>query len=380
MVANHARKEDARAARGAGQNHRQAVDAVRRGAPSEPRVLVAPGDRVPRDVIGHPSCPIERGDVLRISCPAGAAKVVEVWGESTAVIEWPWPEPDAQRRPTFAVGLPETGEPVRFAAPFRNTPPLARGVREDDTITVDMPPTVVHVSYTTTTWYAADREAGRPPADSHAMVAVLPHGVNETCDDRTDQRLILQPWSAAPMTVELLCRPYAALEDNDRVRDATGTTWLYTGPLDFHTTERRTPRTEGPVWPLTLTERFLMEASLDEVAAVAAATAAGSHQEELDRWRRACGADLIEYETQEVPDALSPAQKAALARQTRRSVKGKTLAEVEEAREGARRWYRLVSKTVLDEEDQARMEASVVQLDTLDEVLEELRSSAAQRH
>ncbi|MFD3808905.1 hypothetical protein ACFWTC_36310 [Streptomyces sp. NPDC058619] len=39
--------------------------------------------------------------------------------------------------------------------------------------------------------------------------------------------------------------------------------------------------------------------------------------------------------------------------------------------------YRLVSKVVLDEEDQARMEAAVVTLDTLDEVLEELRPSDA---
>ena len=113
----------------------------------------------------------------------------------------------------------------------------------------------------------------------------------------------------------------------------------------------------------------------DGVAAVAAATATGSHQEELDRWRDACGADLVEYEHIEVPDALSPARKAVLAGQARGSVEGKTLAEVEEEREGARRWYRLVSKVVLDDEDQARMEAAVVRLDALDEVPEELRDS-----
>ena len=384
MVANHSRKNAARTARGAGQNHRQAVDAVRQEAPAQGRVIVAPGDRVPRGSTGHPDCPIEPGDVLRVSCQAGTAKVVEVWGDTTAVIEWPWTEPDAQRRPTIAVGLPETGEPSHFGHPFRSTPPLARGVREGDTITVDMPQTVVHVSYTTAAWYAADRDAGRPPADSQVMVAVLPRGVSETREntrDDADQRLLLQPWSAAPMTVELLCRPYVMLEDNDKVRDAAGTTWLYTSPLDFHTTERRTPRTEGPAWPLTLTERFHMDVTPDGVAAVAAATATGSHQEELDRWRRACGADLVEYEHIEVPDALSPARKAVLAAQARRSAEGRTLAEVEEEREGARRWYRLVSKVVLDDEDQARMEAAVVRLDTLDEVLEEMRDSgAAPRH
>ncbi|MER6370112.1 hypothetical protein ABT255_17310 [Streptomyces mirabilis] len=146
MVANHARKNAARTARGAGQTHRQAVDAVRQEEPAERRILVSPGDRVPRDSIGHPDCPIERGDVLRVSCPPGAVKVVEVWDESTAVVEWPWPEPDAKRRATFAVRLPESGT-GQFATPFRNTPRLAQGaLREGDTITVDMPPTVVHVS------------------------------------------------------------------------------------------------------------------------------------------------------------------------------------------------------------------------------------------
>jgi len=383
MVRNHARKNDARAVRGAGQSHRQAVDAVRQGAPAERRILVSPGDRVPRwDLNGHPDCPIERGDVLRVSCPADEAKVVEVWDDAVAVIEWPWPEPDAKRRPTFAVELPQSGT-VTFAAPFRNTPSLARGVREGDTITVDLPPTVVHVSYTTDTWYADDRDAGRPPADSHVIVAVLPYGVSETQETtrgNADQRLMLRPWAAAPMTVELLCRPYEMLEDHDKVRDATGTTWLYTGPLDFHTRDRRTPRTEGPVWPLTLTERLTTEPKPDEIEAVAAATATGSHQEELEQWREACGADLVEFESRKVPDALSPMHKAMLARQARRSVHGKTLAEVEEEREGARRMYRLYSKVVLDEEDQARMETAIVRLDTLDEVLEEMRASGAERY
>ena len=382
MVAHHARKNDARAARSAGQNHRQAVDAVRQGAPAERRILVTPGDRVPRDSTGHPDCPIERGDVLRISCPAGEAKVVEVWGEGTVVIQWPWTDPDATRRPTFAVRLPETDDPIRFAVPFRNTPPLTRSAREGDVITVDMPPTVVHVSYTDATWYADDRDAGRPPADSHVLVAVLPYGTNETVGatrDGADQRLLLRPWSAAPMTVELLCRPYEMLRDHDRVRDASGTVWTFTGPLDFHTADRRTPRAEGPVWPLTLTERHMMQPKPAQVEAVTAATATGSHQEELDRWRQASGANLVEFPTVEVPDALTPTQKAMLTRQARRSVKGKTLAEVEEAREGARRVYRLVSKVVLDKEDQARMEAAVVKLDTLDEVLETMRSTGAER-
>ncbi|MFF8431789.1 hypothetical protein ACF07Y_43045 [Streptomyces sp. NPDC016566] len=115
-----------------------------------------------------------------------------------------------------------------------------------------------------------------------------------------------------------------------------------------------------------------------ELEAVAGATATGSHQQELDRWRQACGADLVEFPTFEAFDVLTPMQKAMLARQARRSVEGNTLAEVEEAREGARRVYRLVSKVVLDEEDQARMEAAAIELDTLDEVLEERRASGTE--
>ncbi|AWN32588.1 hypothetical protein [Streptomyces sp. NEAU-S7GS2] len=378
MVANHGRKNAARAARRAGQNHRQAVAAVRWDRPAaDGRIMVAPGDRVPRcELDGHPDCPIERGDVLRVSCPAGQASVVEVWEDGTAVIEWPWPEPDGALLPTFAVRVPESGS-VQFAVPFRNTPPLVRGMRAGDTITVDMPPTVVHVSYTEAIWYAAARDARRPPADSDVVVAVLPHGVSETQETThvgADQRLLLRPWSADPLTIELLCRPYEMLRNHDQVRDAAGAVWTYTGPLDWHTASCSTSRAEGPVWPLTLTERYNTEPTPGEVEAVAAGTASGSHQEELDRWRRASGADLIEFETREVPDALGPMEKATLARQARRSVEGKTLAEVEEAREGARRVYRLVSKMVLDEEDQVRLEAAVVTLDTLDEVLEEMGS------
>ncbi|MER7688650.1 hypothetical protein [Streptomyces sp. NPDC097610] len=69
-----------------------------------------------------------------------------------------------------------------------------------------------------------------------------------------------------------------------------------------------------------------------------------------------------------------------LITQARRSVVGRTLDEVEEAREGARRVYRLVSKVVLDDEDQRRLEAAVVKLDTLDEVLEEMRTTGAARY
>ncbi|MFI9155692.1 hypothetical protein [Streptomyces sp. NPDC053367] len=377
MVANHARKNAARAARGDGRNHRQAVDAVRHDTPAGRRILAAPGDRVPRDSIGHPDCPIERGDVLRISCPAGDVKVVEVWDESTLLVEWPWTEPDATRRPTFVLQLPDTDEPVQLAAPFRNTPQRLRGLKEDDVITVELPPTVVHVSYTDTVWLAVDREAKRPPADSDVVVAVLPYGTSETVGtgDGAGQ-LIMRLWSVDPMTVELLCRPYEMLTDHDRVRDAAGTVWEYLGPLDFFTPDRRTPRTEGPVWPLTLIERYGMQPGPDEVKAVAAATTTGSHQQELDRWRQASGADLVEFPATEVPDVLSAAQKAMLARRARRSVEGKTLAQVEEAREAARLRYRLVSKVVLDEEDQTRMEAAAVTLDTLDEVLKELKATS----
>ncbi len=229
MVRNHARKEAARGARGADRTHRQAVDAVRHDTPAVGRAPVAPGDAVPRDETGFPECPLRRGDVLRISCPAGQARVVETWGDNAvALIRWPWQEQGADEPNDFAVDLPPSG-PARFSAPFRHTP-LARGVREGDILTVDLPPTVVHVAYTSDVWLADDRDAGRPPADSHMNVAVFPYGVSEsdeTMREGADQRWILRPWAAAPMTVELIHRPYPALESGDRVRDAHGTVWQY---------------------------------------------------------------------------------------------------------------------------------------------------------
>lgn len=367
MVSSHSRKNAARSWRGPGQNHRQAVEAVRRDRSA--RVLVSAGDRVPRGRSGHPDIPMEYGDVLEFTCPAGTAKVIEVWSDHTVIVEWPWTSPDATRRPTFAVTIPEDG--VSRIGLHQLSTPLTRGVGEGHTFTVQVPPTVAHVHYTTSQWMAADRDAGRPPADSHALVAVLPYGVTHQFG-APDTSLLLRPWNGDPWTVRLLCRPYEALPDGAEVVDAEGTRWHYTGPLDFHTTARATARTVGPAWPLTLTSVHTFEPKPEEVAAVAAATATGRHEDELDAWRRASGADLAPYEDAvPAPEGYSEAELEQLAAHTRAQAALMTRKQLADEREQARVTYRLVSKVVDDEEDWKRVQAAQTRLDTLDQALAE---------
>jgi hypothetical protein len=371
VVANHARKNDARRRRlEDGGSHRQAVEAVRDqpapGAGADGAlVVVSPGDRLPDDGFGVPDEVIRRGDVLRVSCPPGVATVAEVWGTDpgdTVVLVWPWTDPETEPG-RVAVDIPAPGGPERW--PFRITG-LTSDVREGDMVAIDIPPSVVHVSYT-----------------SGAVVGVFRHGVSETRETMRDgagHRFLLRPWADAPMTVERLCRPYPMLDGRDRVVDADGVEWEYFEPLDFVTDSNpRLPRVVGPRWPLTLVGGLMAGREPDpaRVRTVAQATASGTHEEELVRWRAASGADVVEYETEDVADVLSPQEKAALATRTRRQVAGMTLPEVEEEREHARMWWRLASKSVHDEDDQARMEAASVCLDTLDAVLAEMRAAGA---
>ncbi|WP_331736717.1 hypothetical protein OG426_55230 (plasmid) [Streptomyces canus] len=140
MVNNRARKNDAKQRRAAtGESHRQAVNAVRRSQPV--RRLVSPGDRPPRDRSGFIDSPIRRGDVLRISSTTD----------------------------------------------FQHIGSIA-DLRADDSIRVGIPPTVVHVCFTTEDWLASDQNAGRRPADRDASITFLPHGVTESLRTHSTER------------------------------------------------------------------------------------------------------------------------------------------------------------------------------------------------
>lgn len=378
MVANHSRKEDARTARGPGRNHRQAVEAVRRTPAPDGRTVVKPGNRIPRDAMGFADVPIQRGDVLRVTCAAGTARVVEVLShQDLVIVEWPWTSPAGEDPYTVALRIPEGGR-AKFGL-FEFSPPPTRDTRAGDVFTVTVPPSVVHVSYVGGGW---DRSHGTPSVeqlDANVVVAVLPYGMSETPDttgERAEKRIELGLWSVEPWTAELLCRPYEWLPDRAEVIDAEGTSWEYLGPLDWVTT-RTTPRTEGPVWPLTLVNVFDFEPKPEEVAAVAAGSATGSHAAELERWRTASGADLVPFEEGPVWLGLSAEELDAIGRRVRRYVAGLNREQVAGERESARRALRMMSKVVDTEEDWKGVQAAQWRLDTLDEVLAELEESGA---
>lgn len=383
MVNNRARKNDAKQRRAAtGENHRQAVEAVRRTEPV--RRLVTPGDRPPRNRAGFIDLPIRRGDVLRIRCTAGYQRIRSVDGGSASFL-WPW-QPGTQ--PPVVVALPvgrgDTG--ANRPTLYRYTPdPTTTVVKAGDRIRVDIPPTVVHVCYTTEEWAASDQNAGRRPTAHDASITVLPYGVTDsvlTHSEGSNPRIQLRPWAGNPITIDLLVRPYPALEDFDEVVDADGRTWTYALPLDWHQDaldeEGRDPRNPAPRWPLTLTARHGLPPTPDEARAVAEATSTGSHEEELERWRALSGADLPDYAWSEPVSVLSQEQRLGISDRVRRRVHDVTADGIRELQSEASHWHHVVSKQVDSDEDLVREETARVELAVLNDVLETLRLTGAE--
>ncbi|GIJ23921.1 hypothetical protein Vlu01_45450 [Micromonospora lutea] len=90
----------------------------------------------------------------------------------------------------------------------------------------------------------------------------------------------IEPDGGIPFTLELVFRPYAFLEVGDDVADAAGRAWRFDDPWTWAAYDGA----QGvPAWPLALL------AGGADPAAVTAATATGSHEAEVTRWRRAAG-------------------------------------------------------------------------------------------
>jgi hypothetical protein len=87
-----------------------------------------------------------------------------------------------------------------------------------------------------------------------------------------------------PFAFEPLFRPYAFLAPGDEVADRDGRAWRFDGPWTWHPFDGRGPG--APAWPLTLLTRGGSPLTVPaDAAAVASATAAGSHEAEAERWR-----------------------------------------------------------------------------------------------
>jgi hypothetical protein len=172
---------------------------------------------------------------------------------------------------------------------------------------VGIPPTVSHVVEIEILDAPEDTSMLPPPS---GWLTLLPAGASFDPTDRepcVDMELIAA-WEgdgptpgvelAEPIRMELVFRPYAVLADGDVVTDADGRRWRFEVPywwqeLDPTGQGWLTPRWIGaPAWPLTLAAA-IGAADPARSAALAAATASGSHALEVARWRELTRAEPV---------------------------------------------------------------------------------------
>jgi hypothetical protein len=245
-------------------------------APPADGVIVASGGPVQTDAAGRAVVALRVGDVLGVSCPFAAAEVTTV-RRSIAVVTWPWPGPHGQ----VAFPLDE----LHLTA-FR-TEPGWHELRADGTCLVGIPPSRLYVGGVHVYRQPVERDTGR----LRVIVGVAPCGTPPVVD-LVPQGYAFEPYGPEPVRVELLMRPYAFLADGDVVVDTAGASWRFRPPYWFTGPHGAGPSPEpGPVWPLTLTERDGHTPAPDAVAAVAEATADGSHDAVLAAWQAASDVD-----------------------------------------------------------------------------------------
>lgn len=213
------------------------------------------------------------GDVLRIWCPFTAARVTGVHRDHVSV-RWPWwtVDPDGgdvRWNGDVAVGRDDPEE-------LYATEPPPGSLTPGTTCRVGMPPRLVHVVEVRT--HDPAQPTGWLPRPT-MVLTVLPAGVQP--DPAADREGVdVEVDGGVPMTFERVFRPYAFLEHGDEVADAAGRAWRFDGVWSWTAYDGG----DGtPEWPL-----ILLAGSADP-ATVAAATAAGSHDEETAHLRHTEG-------------------------------------------------------------------------------------------
>lgn len=236
------------------------------------------------------------GDVLSVACPFTPAQVERNPERDHVAVRWPWWDIDTGSEfyhwsGAVALGIERKGSlfPEAEVELFRTDPPPER-LKAGDTCLVGVEPTVVHV--TCVDLHDPPQETGWLPRP-RMTVSVLPLGLSyrEFPDGShlDGWGYSLYPDNGIPYAFELLMRPYAFLEPGDEVGDGAGRAWRFDGPWDWAPFDGAPPGA-GPEWPLVLLTRAGVPCSAGDAAAVAAGTAAGSHQETVRRWMSLTGA------------------------------------------------------------------------------------------
>ncbi|PRX12225.1 hypothetical protein CLV67_12982 [Actinoplanes italicus] len=213
------------------------------------------------------------GDVLVVSCPF-APTVVTGLDRYHVSIRWPWWEIDPESEDVrwsgdAALGLDDPDE-------LYVTEPPTGSLTVGDTCRVGMPPRIVHVLEADE--FDEPQLTGWLPRPTKVLL-VLRAG-EEPNPEYEFQGTTVEVDGGVPITFETIFRPYAFLELGDDVADAAGRAWRFGGALGWTAYDDG----EGvPAWPLTLLS------GCADPAAVTAATASGSHDDEVARWRAAAG-------------------------------------------------------------------------------------------
>ncbi|MER6139507.1 hypothetical protein ABT174_05535 [Streptomyces sparsogenes] len=225
------------------------------------------------------------GDVLKMECPFTETTVTEV-SPSYVSVRWPWLEVDPQAKNFGWNGQRALPKPEAREWEIFRSEPAEAALKSGDTCRVGIPPTVVYVL--AVQHFDPPLVTGMLPRPA-TYLEVLPQG--ETHDpELEDQGYALDPVGGEPIRIELLFRPYAFLEPGDEVADRDGYGWRFDAAWDWHPLDEaragapaRPGRPGAPAWPLALLSRD-GEPTPEEAAAVARATAVGSHAGELERW------------------------------------------------------------------------------------------------
>ncbi|MGQ4360744.1 hypothetical protein [Streptomyces sp. SAS_272] len=223
------------------------------------------------------------GDVVLITCPSREAVVADISAQYVSV-RWPWNQidPESMMQWNGLRAIPLAPDARDWSdEPFQVTTPPS-SLHRGGVCEVGIPDTVAYVVHVAQ--FSEPLDVGWFPRPN-AYVSLVAHGV-KIFPDMEEIGFTLDPDGEEPIESQLICRPYAFLEDGDEVADSEGRMWKYRAPWNW------TPFDNGPgafpVWPLHLACRN-GEENPDASANVAHATRSGGHGREIARWLECAG-------------------------------------------------------------------------------------------
>jgi hypothetical protein len=266
--------------------------------------------------------------------------------------------------------------------PFRVEPDPTT-LRPGDRCRVGIPPTLTHV-LEVHAWYP-DRDMGWLPGES-VLLTLLPPGVAHSLAN-VEQAFGLNPYGPEPVRVELLLRPYGFLEDLDVVADRDGRRWEFVRPywwveLDRDDQRQGPPEAlAAPTWPLALLgRRGGVEPTPAQTEAVARATAAGSHEEEVAGWSRRTAVEpvaAVEEGTVSREAEPDPAVAEAESMRVREELAGRGFSELVRAYLHVRVEHRRLALAGHEFDAVPELERLEIRLEEIASIVRELRSQGA---